>query len=248
MAKPVLVITGGSRGIGRAVALGAAKRGYSVCFSFLGHESAARDVEAQIEQMGGEVKAVRGDCGEPGDVEKLFTAAAGMGRLAGLVNNAGIMASGARVEDMSIDRLAEVFRVNVTGSFLCAKEAIRSMSTRHGGQGGGIVNISSAAARLGGAGEAVDYAASKGAIETFTRGLAIEVAHEGIRVNAVAPGMIETDIHARTGTPDRLRRAIPSIPLQRIGTAEEVAASVLWLLSDEAAYVTGCILTVSGGR
>ena len=192
--------------------------------------------------------AVQADSGEPGDIDRLFTAARDVGTLERLVNNAGVIAPLAPVSDMTLDRFERVFRTNVIGAFLCARQGIRYMSTRMGGAGGTIINLSSTAARIGGAGGTIDYAATKGAIETFTRGLAIEVALDGIRVNAVAPGMIETEIHADTGQPDRLARIVESIPMRRIGTAEEVAASVLWLLSPEASYVTGSLLTVSGGR
>ena len=247
-APRVLVVTGGSRGIGRAISIGAAARGYAVCLSFLGNETAARETVEEIEAEGGTAIAVKADSGQPDDVERLFIDAQRVGILAGLVNNAGTIGPLAPVSDMSVERIERVFRTNVVGAFLCARQGIRYMSTRMGGAGGTIINLSSTAARIGGAGGTIDYAATKGAIETFTRGLAIEVALDGIRVNAVAPGMIETEIHADTGQPDRLARIVESIPMRRIGTAEEVAASVLWLLSPEASYVTGSVLTVSGGR
>jgi NAD(P)-dependent dehydrogenase (short-subunit alcohol dehydrogenase family) len=246
--KGVLVVTGGSRGIGRAVALKAAARGYAVCLNYVANAAAAHEVVAAIEAEGGRARAVKGDVAAEADVLALFEAADGLGRLTALVNNAGVVDLTCRVDAMSAARLTRMMMTNVVGSFLCAREAVRRLSTRHGGQGGGIVNLSSVAARLGGPGLYVDYAASKGAIETFTRGLAVEVAGEGIRVNAVAPGIIATDIHASGGTPDRAAQLGPSVPIGRAGTAEETADPILWLLSDEAAYTTGTILTVSGGR
>ena len=246
--RGVLVVTGGSRGIGRAVALGAAARGYRVCLSYVANADAANAVVAEITERGGQALAVRGDVAAEADVLALFAAADGLGRLTALVNNAGVVDLGSRVEAMSAERLTRMMMTNVVGSILCAREAVRRMSTRRGGQGGGIVNLSSVAARLGGPGVYVDYAASKGAIDTFTRGLAVEVAGEGIRVNAVAPGIIDTDIHASGGDPDRAATLGPSVPMGRAGTAGETADPILWLLSDEAAYATGTILTVSGGR
>lgn len=244
----VLLVTGGSRGIGRAVALGAARRGHAVCLSYNRNTNAADDAVKAIEAIGGRASAVQADVGQADDVERLFAQADKLGPLAALVNNAGIIAPLQPVADMGAERLEHLFRVNVVGSFLCAAAAVRRLSTRHGGSGGAIVNLSSAAARIGGAVGTVDYAATKGAIETFTHGLAVEVAREGIRVNAVAPGMIATDIHADTGDPGRRERANASIPMGRSGTAEEVAHAILWLMSDEASYMTGSVLTVSGGR
>ena len=203
---------------------------------------------AKIHHKGGEAVAVRGDVSVPEDVEHIFRAADRMGRLAGLVNNAGMIANGSRVDAMTAERVNHIFAVNVTGSVLCAGAAVRRMSSRYGGKGGGIVNVSSAAAKLGAAGVYVDYAASKGAIDTFTVGLALEVATEGIRVNGVRPGVIDTDFHAAGGVPDRAHQLAPSVPLSRPGTAEEVANAILWLLSGEASYVTGTTLAVTGGR
>ena len=244
----VLVVTGGSRGIGRAVALLAAKRGYAVCLSYVSREDAARVVVSAIEASGGKARAVRGDVAREDDIAALFSAADALGTVTALVNNAGVVDRAARVDEMDAARLTRMFATNVTGSFLCAREAVRRMSTKHGGRGGAIVNLSSVAARLGAPGNYVDYAASKGAIDTFTIGLAREVADEGIRVNAVAPGLIATDIHASGGQPDRANQLRTSVPMQRIGDPEEIAAAILWLLSDEASYTTGSILTVSGGR
>ena len=244
----VLVVTGGSRGIGAATSLLAAQAGYAVVVNYTGNVEAAESVVAAIHAKGGEAIAVRGDVSVPEDVEHIFRAADRLGPLAGLVNNAGIVGKTARVEDLDAERIARMLAVNVTGSFLCAIAAVKRMSTKHGGKGGAIVNVSSAAARLGGANTYVDYAAAKGAIDTFTVGLALEVAGEGIRVNAVRPGIIETDIHASGGDPDRANRLAPQIPMARPGTAEEVAKAIVWLLSPDASYSTGTVLTVSGGR
>ncbi|MBP1873419.1 NAD(P)-dependent dehydrogenase (short-subunit alcohol dehydrogenase family) [Ensifer adhaerens] len=246
---PVLLVTGGSRGIGAAVCLGAAKAGWSVVVNYASNAQAADAVVAAIRQGGGSAIAVRGDVGSDADIKSIFAAAdKAFGRLDGLVNNAGIVGPTQRVDEMSVERLERMFRINVTGSILCAGEALRRMSTRHGGKGGVIVNISSVAAELGSPAQYVDYAASKGAIDTFTIGLAREVANEGVRVNAVRPGIIDTEIHASGGLPDRARDLASTIPVQRPGTAEEVADAVLYLLSDKATYVTGAILNVSGGR
>jgi NAD(P)-dependent dehydrogenase (short-subunit alcohol dehydrogenase family) len=245
----VLVVTGGSRGIGAATCLLAAERGYAVVVNYAGNVEAAEAVCAQIHASGGEAVAVRGDVSQPEDVEHIFAAADRLGTLSGLVNNAGVVPPRPmRVEDTSADELGRSLSINVTGSFLCAAAAIRRMSTRHGGRGGAIVNLSSAAAKLGGSGALVVYAASKGAIDSFTIGLAQEVAAEGIRVNAVRPGMIETEIHASGGDAGRMERIIPSVPIARPGTTDEVARAILWLLSDEASYTTGEILSVAGGR
>ena len=246
--KGVLVVTGGSRGIGRAVALKAAARGYAVCLSYVANDAAAAEVARAIESQGGRALAVKGDVAREADVVALFTAADGLGRLTALVNNAGVVDLAARVDAMSAERLTRMMMTNVVGSFLCAREAVRRMSTRHGGQGGGIVNLSSVASRLGGPNTYVDYAASKGAIDTFTHGLALEVVGEGIRVNAVSPGIIDTEIHASGGDPERIARVGASLPMGRAGTADEIADPILWLLSAEAAYATGVNLTVSGGR
>jgi NAD(P)-dependent dehydrogenase (short-subunit alcohol dehydrogenase family) len=246
--KAVLV-TGGSRGIGAAVCRLAARSGYAVAVNFASNEEAARRVVAEIDASGGEAFAVKGDVGTEADVMAMFEAVdKRFGRLDALVNNAGVVDLVARVDEMSAERIERILRINVLGAFLCAREAIKRMSTRHGGRGGVIVNMSSAAARLGGVGLYVDYAASKGAIDTMTIGLSREVAREGIRVNAVRPGMIDTEIHADSGDPDRARKIADTIPAGRPGTAEEIANAVVWLLSDEASYVQGAILDVSGGR
>lgn len=248
MADKVMVVTGGSRGIGAATALLAAGAGYGIIVNYAGNVAAAEAICHQIHAKGGEAMAVRGDVSNPEDVEHIFAAADRMGRLAVLVNNAGTIGLAARVEDMDAARIARTLAINVTGSILCAGAAIRRMSTRHGGTGGSIVNLTSAAAKLGGAGSYADYAASKGAIDTFTIGLALEVAGEGIRVNAVRPGIIDTDFHATGGDATRANRLGPEVPLGRAGTADEVANAVLWLASDAAAYTTGSIISVSGGR
>lgn len=245
---PVAVVTGGSRGIGRAVSLMLADRGYTVCLSYVSDAAAAQAVVDAITAKGGKAVAVRGDVGVEADVLALFAAADQLGTVAALINNAGVVDVAARVSEMSAARLQRMMTTNIVGSILCAREAVRRMSTKHGGRGGGIVNLSSVAARLGGPGQYVDYAASKGAIDTFTLGLAREVAGEGIRVNAVSPGIIDTEIHASGGQPDRVARLGPDQPMGRAGTAEEVAAPIVWLLSDEAAYVTGANLDISGGR
>ena len=248
-AGPVLLVTGGSRGIGAAVCVAAAKAGWRVAVNYATNRDAADAVVGAIEAAGGSAIAVQGDVGSEADIQAMFAAVdAAFGRLDGLVNNAGIVGPTARIDEMSVDRLDRMFRINVTGSIRCAAEAVRRMSTRYGGNGGAIVNISSAAAVLGSPAQYVDYAASKGAIDTFTIGLAREVATEGIRVNAIRPGVIDTEIHASGGLPDRARDLAPTIPVQRPGTAEEVADAVLYLLSDKATYVTGAILNVSGGR
>jgi NAD(P)-dependent dehydrogenase (short-subunit alcohol dehydrogenase family) len=244
----VAIVTGGSRGIGRAVALLLAERGYAVCLSYVSDAAAAQGVVDAITAKGGTALAVKGDVGSEADVIALFQAADGLGRLAALVNNAGVVDVKSDVADMSAARLQRMMTTNVVGSFLCAREAVRRMSTRRGGAGGSIVNLSSVAARLGGPGQFVDYAASKGAIDSLTIGLSREVAGEGIRVNAVAPGIIATEIHASGGEPDRVERLGPGVPMGRAGTAEEVAAPIVWLLSEEASYTTGAILDIGGGR
>ncbi|MCJ2016609.1 SDR family oxidoreductase [Methylobacterium sp. E-065] len=244
----VAIVTGGSRGIGRAVSLLLAERGYAVCLSYVSDAAAAQGVVDAITAQGGRALAVRGDVGSEADVIALFQAADALGPLKALVNNAGVVDVKADVADMSLARLQRMMNTNVVGSFLCAREAVRRMSTKRGGAGGAIVNLSSVAARLGGPGQFVDYAASKGAIDSLTIGLAREVAGEGIRVNAVAPGIIATEIHASGGEPDRVERLGPAVPLGRAGTAEEVAAPIVWLLSEEASYTTGAILDIGGGR
>jgi NAD(P)-dependent dehydrogenase (short-subunit alcohol dehydrogenase family) len=245
----VLLITGGSRGIGAATALLAAQRGYAVAVNYTSNSLAADEVVRTIRAGGGTAMAVQADVGDEAQVLAMFEKVdAKLGRLTALVNNAGVVDVQARVEQMSVARLERMFRVNVIGSFICAREAVRRMSTRHGGSGGAIVNISSGAARLGSPDQYVDYAASKGAIDTFTIGLAKEVAAEGIRVNAVRPGLIDTEIHASGGMPDRAFDLAPTVPMQRTGSAEEIAGAILWLLSAEASYTTMALLDVTGGR
>lgn len=247
--NPTLLITGGSRGIGAATALLAAQQGYAVAVNYTANSLAADEVVRQIRAAGGNAITVQADVGVEVQVMAMFEKIdAQLGRLTALVNNAGVVDVAARVDEMSGERLRRMFDINVLGSFWCAREAIKRMSTRHGGSGGAIVNMSSAAARLGGAGQYVDYAASKGAIDTFTIGLSKEVAAEGIRVNAVRPGIIETEIHASGGQPDRVRQMAPLVPMQRAGSALEVAQAIMWLLSDASSYTTGTLLDVAGGR
>jgi NAD(P)-dependent dehydrogenase (short-subunit alcohol dehydrogenase family) len=248
MADKVLVVTGGGRGIGAAACRLGAARGFGVVVNYAGNVTAAEAVCHEIHAIGGEAVAVRGDVANPDDVEHIFRAADRMGRVAALVNNAGMIAEPKRVDEMDAARLARMFAVNITGSMLCAGAAVRRMSTRHGGKGGAIVNLTSGAAKLGGPGAYADYAASKGAIDTFTIGLATEVAGEGIRVNAVRPGIIDTDFHATGGDPGRAARMASSIPMARVGTAEEVAEAIMWLISEESSYVTGTTIAVTGGR
>lgn len=244
-----LLVTGGSRGIGAAVCRFAAKAGYRVAVNYASNEAAAETLVVEIKAAGGEAFAIRGDVGNEADVIAMFAAVdRTFGGLDAFVNNAGVVDRKARVDEMSVERLERMMRINVVGSILCAREAVRRMSTLRGGKGGAIVNLSSAAATLGSPGEYVDYAASKGAIDTFTIGLAREVANEGVRVNAVRPGIIDTEIHASGGQPGRVAAIRDSVPMKREGKAEEVAHAVLWLLSDEASYTTGSIVNVSGGR
>ena len=243
------MITGGSRGIGRATALAAAARGFKVVVGYASNNSAADEVVAAIEGKHGKAVAVKCDVGEEADILKLFEAADKLGTLGALVNNGGIVGkSGVRVDAMSAERIQRVLAVNVTGSILCAREAVKRMSTKHGGKGGVIVNISSIAAKLGGANTYVDYAASKGAIDSFTVGLGLEVAGEGIRVAGIRPGLIDTEIHGSGGEPDRAHRLAHTVPMKRVGQAEEIANAIVWLMSDQASYVTSAILDVSGGR
>jgi NAD(P)-dependent dehydrogenase (short-subunit alcohol dehydrogenase family) len=247
--KGTLVVTGGSRGIGAAVAILAAARGFAVAVNYAHGRAEAEAVADEIVRAGGNASAFAGDVSRENDVSALFAnAVEALGPLAGLVNNAGITGGSSRVEDVAFSTLERTFAINVTGSFLCAREAVRRLARSRGGPGGAIVNVSSIASRLGGGGEWVHYAASKGAIDTFTRGLATEVARDGIRVNAVSPGLIATSIHETSSIPDRLATFAPSVPLGRAGTPEEVAETVLWLLSDAASYVTGTIVEVGGGR
>ncbi len=244
-----LVITGASRGIGAATALAGASAGYAVCVNFQGRRDRAEDVVAQIEGIGGKALAVQADVGRAADVERLFQQAEEeLGPITGLVNNAGITGPLSRLDETSAADIARTVEVNLTGALLCAAEAVRRMSTRQGGGGGAIVNVSSAAARIGGANEWVDYAATKGGLDSMTVGLAVEVASDGIRVNGVRPGLIETEIHAAAGALDRLGTIAPTIPMQRAGQPEEVAETILWLLSEKASYVSGAIVDVAGGR
>jgi NAD(P)-dependent dehydrogenase (short-subunit alcohol dehydrogenase family) len=247
--EKVLIVTGGGRGIGAATARLAARQGYAVCVGYVDNRVAAESVVQSIEVDGGRAVAVAADVALETDVSRLFeTSEQLLGPLRGLVNNAGILEHQMRVDEMDAARLERVFRTNVIGAFSCAREAVKRLSTRYGGLGGAIVNVSSAAARLGSPGEYVDYAASKGAIDTLTIGLAREVAEEGIRVNAVRPGFIYTDMHARGGEPHRVDRVKAQVPMKRGGTPEEVARAILWLLSEEASYTTGSFIEVAGGR
>ncbi|MFT3734726.1 MAG: SDR family oxidoreductase [Rhodocyclaceae bacterium] len=246
---PVLLVTGASRGIGAATARLAASRGYAVCINYLRNRQAAETLAAEIEARGAQVMTHAADVGVEADVVSMFAAIdSRLGPISALVNNAGSLETQMRVEQMDAGRLMRSLQTNVVGSFLCAREAVRRMSTRHGGAGGAIVNVSSMAARLGSPNEYVDYAASKGAIDSFTIGLAREVAAEGIRVNAVRPGLIYTDIHTAGGEPGRVDRLKGGLPMGRGGQPEEVAMAILWLLSAEAAYSTGSFIDVSGGR
>ena len=246
---PVALITGGSRGIGAATAILAARQGYSVAVNYTANAAAADAVVQAIQAAGGKALALKADVADEAQILAMFARIdQELGPLKALVNNAGVVDMPARVDEMDAQRLRRMFDTNVLGSFFCAREAVRRMSTRRGGSGGAIVNVSSVAARLGGAGQYVDYAASKGAIDTFTIGLAREVAAEGIRVNAVRPGIIETEIHASGGQPGRAQQMAPLVPMQRPGSAEEVAQAIVWLLTDSASYATGAIIDVAGGR
>jgi NAD(P)-dependent dehydrogenase (short-subunit alcohol dehydrogenase family) len=249
MKPPVMIVTGGARGIGAATAKLAASRGYTVCVNYHHGRDAAEKVVREIVSKGGEAAAIQADISADASVVSLFHQVDSMwGNISALVNNAATLERQMRLDSMEASRLERIFAVNVVGSMICAREAVRRMSTRHGGRGGGIVNVSSGAAKYGSPGEYVDYAASKGAIDTFTIGLAREVAEEGIRVNAVRPGYIYTELHAKGGEPQRVERVKTSVPLQRGGQPEEVANAILWLLSEEASYITGSILDVAGGR
>ncbi len=245
----VVLITGASRGIGAATALLAARAGYAVAVNYSANAPAADAVVRKIRAGGGSAIAVQADVAEEIQVLSMFEKVdAQLGRLTALVNNAGVVDQTARVDGMSVARLKRMFDINVIGTMVCAREAVKRMSTLHGGTGGAIVNVSSVAARLGAPGQYVDYAAAKGAVDVFTLGLAKEVAAEGIRVNAVRPGIIDTDIHASGGLPDRARQMAPLVPMQRAGTADEVARSILWLLGNESSYTTGALLDIGGGR
>ena len=244
-----LLITGGSRGIGAACALLAARQGWDVAVNYTHDESAAESVATQVRALGRRALTVRANVAEEAEVLAMFAAVdRELGPLRGLVNNAGVVDVAARVDEMSVARWRRMFDINVIGSLICAREAVRRMSTKYGGSGGAIVNLSSAAARLGAPGQYVDYAAAKGAIDTFTIGLAREVAAEGVRVNAVRPGIIDTEIHASGGQPDRVAQLAPQVPMRRAGSADEVAQAVLWLLSDASSYSTGTVIDVTGGR
>ena len=249
MTNPIVLITGGSRGIGAATALLAAQRGFAVAVNYTSNSLAADEVVRQIRASGGTAITVRADVALETDIMAMFEKVdAKLGRITSLVNNAGVVDVASRVDAMTTTRLKRMFDINVLGSFVCAREAVKRMSTRYGGAGGTIVNLSSVAARLGGPGQYVDYAASKGAIDTFTLGLAKEVAAEGIRVNAVRPGIIETDIHASGGEPERAQQMAPMLPMQRAGSALEVAKAIVWLMTDDSSYTTGSMIDVAGGR
>jgi len=248
VSRGVLVVTGGGRGIGAATSRLAAASGYSVVVNYADNVGPAEALVAAIRADGGAAIAVRGDVSVSDDVEHIFAAADRIGPLAGLVNNAGVINPKGRVDEMDAARIGRLFAVNVTGTLLCSKAAILRMSSRHGGKGGAIVNVSSGAAKLGAPAAYIDYAASKGAVDTLTVGMALELAEEGIRVNAVRPGLIDTEFHAMGGEPDRLKRVRDIVPVKRAGTVDEVALAILWLLSPDASYTTGAILPVSGGR
>ena len=245
----IMIVTGGSRGIGAATALLAADRGFDVAVNYASNQAAADAVVKAIQAKGRRAIALQGDVGSEADMLKLFEACdQQLGTLTCLVNNAGVVDVKARIDQMSVARWQRMFNINVIGSLICAREAVKRMSTKHGGKGGTIVNLSSAAARLGSPGQYVDYAAAKGAIDVLTLGLAREVANEGIRVNAVRPGIIDTGIHASGGEPDRVEQSRGMVPMQRGGTAQEIANAILWLASDESTYTTGAVIDATGGR
>lgn len=245
----IVLITGASRGIGAACAVMAAQNGWDVAVNYARDEAAAHRVAAQVQAAGRKAVVVQGDVGEEADILRMFdTVDRQLGRITGLINNAGIVATGMRMEGFTWDRMDRIMRINVLGTIACCREAVKRMSTQHGGQGGSIVNLSSAAAKLGGANDYVDYAASKGAIDTLTLGLSKELAVDGIRVNAIRPGLIDTEIHASGGKPNRAFDLAHLVPMQRPGTADEVAHAAIWLLSDASSYSTGSIIDVAGGR
>lgn len=244
----VCIITGGSRGIGAACAKLAAEAGYVVCFSYISNSEAAETVVSEIINSGGKANAVQADVANEEDILHLFAEAEKLGKIKSLINNAGIVGMTDRVENYTVERLQRMYAVNVIGSILCAREAVKRMSTKHGGEGGTIVNLSSAAAYLASPNQYVDYASSKAAIDTFTKGLALEVADEGIRVNAIRPGLIDTELHESGGEIDRVKRLEHMVPMKRGGSAMEVAKAIIWLTSDDASYVTGDSINVTGGR
>jgi NAD(P)-dependent dehydrogenase (short-subunit alcohol dehydrogenase family) len=247
--KPIVIITGASRGIGAATAIKAAKQGYAVCVNYLHNDLAAKNIVTQIEQNGGSAIAIAADVSQEIEVVKLFnTVDQELGSVTALVNNVGILEHKMRLDQMDMARLNRIFCTNITSHFLCAREAIKRMSTLYGGNGGSIVNVSSAASRLGSPGEYIDYAASKGAIDTLTIGLSREVSKENIRVNCVRPGFIYTDIHANSGEAYRVERLASSLPMQRGGTPDEIANAIMWLLSEEASYITGTFIVAAGGK
>jgi NAD(P)-dependent dehydrogenase (short-subunit alcohol dehydrogenase family) len=248
MTDNVVIVTGGSRGIGAEAAKLAGAQGYTVIINFVSNQTAADGVVTSVKENGGSAFSLQGDIQHEDDVLALFEFAKSKGTIKALINNAGVVDYPARLDEMSVERLNRMFAINLTGAFLCAREAVKAMSTKHGGHGGSIVNLSSAAAKLGAGGQYVDYASTKGAIDTMTIGLAREVAEEGIRVNAVRPGIIDTDIHASGGQPDRAQELTSIIPMKRPGDAIEVAKAIIWLMSDDASYSTGTIIDVSGGR
>ncbi|WP_269584316.1 SDR family oxidoreductase [Roseibium sp. Sym1] len=248
MADKVVLVTGGSRGIGAAVCRKVADLGHTVIVNYAQNAFAADTLVAEIVEAGGKAVAIQGDVQNEADVLHLFAEADRLGTLVALVNNAGVVDLSQRVDEMTVERLTRMFSINVIGAFLCAREAVKRMSTKHGGAGGVIVNLGSAASKLGAPNQYVDYAAAKGAIDTMTVGLALEVADEGIRVNGIRPGIIDTEIHASGGAPDRVAQLRSRLPMKRAGSADEVADAILWLLSDQSSYTTGAILDVSGGR